>query len=169
MAVSAGLGRKVGIHWAGWLAPEPIGTRTWHGTRRQSQYGRVDRRAMPNSMPKCRTRCSVTSTNCRRRHLADKPFEKAKFEMRTYNGCRFSSFLSLGIALNCADTGRLIDLSSAFSQRSVIFLGDRARSAPGSGRQRSLDWSLRRHGESTAAGAAVVRDRSRTPNRHSRY
>jgi hypothetical protein len=37
--------------------------------------------------------------------------------------------LSPGIALTCADAGRLIDLSSAFSHRSVIFLGDRARAA----------------------------------------
>ena len=57
--------------------------------------------------------------------------------------CRFSSFLSLGIALTCADVERLIDLSSGFSHQSVIFLGDRRRHPPGSGQRRSSDWNLR--------------------------
>jgi hypothetical protein len=61
--------------------------------------------------------------------------------MRTYSGCRFSSFLSLGIALTCADAGRLIDLSS-------IFLTDLSfSSATGAGAHPDLasgghrDWS----------------------------
>jgi hypothetical protein len=74
--------------------------------------------------------------------LGDELFEKAKFMMRTYS-CRFSSFLSLGIDLTCADAGRLTDLSSIFSHRSVIFLGDRRGRPPGSGQRRSSDWSPR--------------------------
>jgi len=44
--------------------------------------------------------------------------------------------LSPGSALTWSVAGRLIDLSPEFSHRSVLFLGDRVRAAPGSGRQR---------------------------------
>ena len=56
--------------------------------------------------------------------------ESGIYDENIQQACRFSSFLSLGIALTCADADRLIDLSSGFSHRSVIFLGDRRGRPP---------------------------------------
>src|SRR6266516_3255635 len=50
--------------------------------------------------------------------------------------CRFSSFLSHGTALTWSAAEPSNRFVTGFSHRSVIFLGDRVRAAPGSGRQR---------------------------------
>src|SRR5262244_4355369 len=51
------------------------------------------------------------------------------------NNCRFSSFLSHDTALTWSAAEPSHRFVTGFSHRSVIFLGDRVRAAPGSGRQ----------------------------------